>query len=249
VTRNRTLQAVEDPVVLLHGFAATARHWDRVVAAMAPGRCEVLALQVSDATPLDPEGVVALVAARAPERFVLAGYSMGGRLALRAALELGARVSRLVLISASAGIEDAAARAARRAADEALAAEIERGSIDDFVERWRAVALFAADPDWVAEEVAEDERRCTPAQLAASLRGLGPGAIAPMWDRLGELAMPVAVLAGERDARYVEEGRRLAAAIADATLEVVAGAGHRLALEAPAAVAAAIRRGPGRAAP
>jgi pimeloyl-ACP methyl ester carboxylesterase len=79
-----------------------------------------------------------------------------------------------------------------------------------------------------------------PAELAATLRGLGPAAMAPMWDRLGELAMPVAVLAGERDARYVEVGRRLAASIPDATLEIVAGAGHRLALEAPAVVARAL---------
>jgi pimeloyl-ACP methyl ester carboxylesterase len=92
----------------------------------------------------------------------------------------------------------------------------------------------------VADEVAADERRLTPAALAASLRGLGPGAMAPMWDRLGELAMPVSVLAGARDTRYVEQGRRLVAAIRDATLEIVAGAGHRLALEAPAAAARAL---------
>ncbi len=64
--------------------------------------------------------------------------------------------------------------------------------------------------------------------------------MSPMWDRLSDLRMPVAILAGARDARYVEEGRRLVAAIPDATLQVVAGAGHRLALEAPETVAAAL---------
>jgi 2-succinyl-6-hydroxy-2,4-cyclohexadiene-1-carboxylate synthase len=226
-------------VVLLHGFAGTARHWDRV-AALAPGRCEPLALSLADADPVTADGVAALVSARAPARFVLAGYSMGGRVALAAALALGERVSRLVLVSASAGIEDDAARARRRAADEALAAEIERRGVEWFVVRWRGVPLFAGDPAWVVEEVARDERRLTPAALAASLRGLGPGAMAPMWERLGELPMPVAVLAGERDTRYVAEGRRLASMIREATLEVVARAGHRLALEAPAAVARAL---------
>ena len=90
------------------------------------------------------------------------------------------------------------------------------------------------------EAIAEDERRCTPAVLAASLRGLGPGAMAPMWDRLAGLAMPVAILAGERDEAYVAAGRRMAASIPDASLSVVPGAGHRLALEAPAAVVAAL---------
>jgi pimeloyl-ACP methyl ester carboxylesterase len=64
--------------------------------------------------------------------------------------------------------------------------------------------------------------------------------MAPMWDRLAELAMPVAILAGARDERYVAAGRRMAAAIAGASFEVVAGAGHRLALEAPDAVARAL---------
>jgi 2-succinyl-6-hydroxy-2,4-cyclohexadiene-1-carboxylate synthase len=228
------------PVVLLHGFAGTARHWDRVVAAMPPGRFVPLALELADAHPTAPDGVARLVASRAPDRFVLAGYSMGGRVALHVALALGERVSRLVLVSAGAGIEDPAARAQRRAADEALAREIERDGVERFVERWRAVPLFAGDPAWLAADVAVDERRCSASTLAASLRGLGPGAMTPMWRRLDELGMPVAVLAGARDQRYVAEGRRLADAIRDATLEVVPGAGHRVALEAPAAVVGAL---------
>jgi pimeloyl-ACP methyl ester carboxylesterase len=64
--------------------------------------------------------------------------------------------------------------------------------------------------------------------------------MAPLWDRLGELHMPAVVLAGERDAKFVALGRRLAAALPCATLTIVPAAGHALALEAPAAVAAAI---------
>ncbi|MGH2850591.1 MAG: alpha/beta fold hydrolase, partial [Solirubrobacteraceae bacterium] len=172
--------------------------------------------------------------------FTLVGYSMGGRLALHAALALGARIGRLVLVSASAGIDDRAARERRRAADEQLAGEIETHDIDWFVERWRGVPLFAGDPDWVHEEVAVDERRCAPAALAASLRAFGPGSMTPMWDRLGELTLPVAILAGERDGAYVAAGQRLLRALPDATLTIVPGAGHRLALEAPEEVAAAI---------
>ena len=227
-------------LILLHGFAGTARHWDRVIAALPPGRFEPLALELADARPLSADGVADLVAARGGERFVMAGYSMGGRLALHAALALPERVARLVLLSTSAGIEDPDERAARAAADGALAAAIERSSIEDFIERWASVALFAGDPGWLREEVAEDERRCTPVALAATLRGLGVAAMAPMWERLGELEMPVALLAGERDERYVALGRRLADAITGARLTVVPGAGHRLALEAPVAVAGAL---------
>jgi len=234
---------VATPVVFLHGFAGTPHHWDRVLASLAPGRFEPIALDIGAAEPLTPDGVAALVAARTPERFILAGYSMGGRLALHTALTFADRVAQLVLVSTSAGIDDRAARAARRAADDTLAASIEQGSIESFIERWRALSLFAGDPDWVQEEVALEERRCTPSLLAQSLRTLGPGAMEPMWGRLGELSMPAAILAGERDSSYVAAGRRLAAAIADATLTVAPRVGHRLALEAPVAIAEALGRG------
>jgi 2-succinyl-6-hydroxy-2,4-cyclohexadiene-1-carboxylate synthase len=231
---------VPTPVVFIHGFAGSARHWDRVIAKLPAGAFTPIALNVSEAEPLTPEGVTSLVSASTPGRFVLVGYSMGGRLALHTALAIPERVARLVLLSASAGIADDLERAARAAADEALASEIERAPIAQFIERWRSVPLFADDPDWLADEVAMDQSRCTPAQLAASLRGLGPGAMAPMWTSLGELRMPVAVLAGADDRAYVESGRRLAAEIPNATFSALAGAGHRLALQAPEAVARAI---------
>ncbi len=228
------------PVVLLHGFAATARHWDRVIAALPDGRFTPLALNLGEADPATPEGVGGLVAASTPERFILVGYSMGGRLALHTALQIPDRISGLILISTSAGIEDPSERAARKAADDALATEIEQGSISSFVLRWRALGLFAHDPDWVAEEVAADERRCSPAVLAAMLRGLGPGAMAPMWHRLAELAMPVAILTGELDVVYEPLGRRIAASTKNSTFRSVPGVGHRVGLQAPGEVARAL---------
>ena len=227
-------------VVLLHGFAATPRQWDRTIAELDPGAFTPVALDITGAVPLTPDGVSDLVSATADEQFVLGGYSMGARLALHTALAIPARISRLVLLSASAGIEDDVERAARRAADESLAAAIEQEPIESFVKRWRAVALFARDPDWVHEEVAADERRCDPVQLAGCLRGLGAGAMTPMWERLGELRMPVEVLAGADDPAYVAAGARLAQAIPDARLRTEAGVGHRLPLQAPRAVARAL---------
>lgn len=231
---------MSEPLVLIHGFAATARHWDRVLAALPPNRFEPLALELADADPLTPDGVANLVATRAPNHFTLIGYSMGARLALHTALTIPKEVDRLVLISASAGIDDPHERRARHTADRALADEIEQSSIESFMARWSEVPLFAGDPEWVRREVEQDERRCAPAVLAACLRNLGSGSMEPMWDRLGELSMPAAVLAGERDPRYVAAGRRLAAALPQASFTAVPGAGHRLALEAPEAVAAAL---------
>jgi 2-succinyl-6-hydroxy-2,4-cyclohexadiene-1-carboxylate synthase len=231
---------------MLHGFGGTARHWDRVAALLDRERYSPLALELADARPLSLAGALDLVAGVHAERFILCGYSMGGRIALHVAAAMPERVSRLVLVSTSAGIEDDAERAARRRADEALADELEGGTIDDFVARGRATPLVADDPAWVQEAVATDTRRLTAKQIAAMLRVFSAGTLEPLWGSLDRVPPPVAVLAGERDHAYCEIGQRLAATVRDGRFEVVAGAGHRLALEAPAAVVAAL--GPSRVA-
>ena len=48
--------------------------------------------------------------------------------------------------------------------------------------------------------------------------------------------MPVTLIAGERDAKFRAIAERMAAALPDATLHVVAGAGHAVQLEQPEAV-------------
>src|SRR4051812_37634709 len=208
-----------ESVVLLHGFAGTRHAWDLVADRLDPERYRPVALdlrghgEARDARPITFDDVVADVAAQAPERFVLCGYSMGGRVALHVALAHPERVSRLVLVAATAGIRDPGERGARKAADEALAAEIERGTIEEFAARWTAQPLFARTPPQAAAFWRTDLLRNEPRALAAALRGLGAGVMTPLWDRLGELTMPATVLAGERDARFATAGRHLAAAL------------------------------------
>jgi 2-succinyl-6-hydroxy-2,4-cyclohexadiene-1-carboxylate synthase len=235
-------------VVLLHGFAGTGRAWDPVVERLDAERYTALAPDLRghggarDARPIGFDAVVADVLAAAPPRFALCGYSMGGRIALRAALAAPERVEHLVLAATTAGIDDDAERAARREADERLAAFTEAATIERFADRWAAQPLFAATPPEAAHIWREDLLRNDPRALAAVLRGLGAGAMTPLWDRLPELAMPATVLAGERDGKYVAIAERLVEGLPDAELVVVEGAGHGLPREAPEAIVAAIER-------
>jgi len=236
---------VREPAILLHGFTHTARSWDRVRRCLGT-RGEVIVPDLrghGGAGAVRPVGfaeVVDDVVAQAPPRFTLCGYSMGGRLALQTALAHPGRVARLVLVSTTAGIEDAGERRARRAADERLADQLEREGLEAFAERWAAQPLFAGQPADVATESRTDRLRNDAAGLAAALRGLGTGAMAPLWDRLPELTMPTTVLAGERDAKFLSIARRLAATLPCAELRAVPGAGHALHLEAPGVIAAAL---------
>jgi pimeloyl-ACP methyl ester carboxylesterase len=100
----------------------------------------------------------------------------------------------------------------------------------------------------VDELARADQRRNDPRALAAALRGLGAGAMEPLWGRLGELAMPVAAIAGERDSRYVELARRMVGLIAVAELQILPG-GHVVLHESPAQLADALATGPRDGAP
>ncbi len=233
-------------VVLLHGFTHTGASWDPVVAELGE-RYRALAPDIrghgsaGQSQPVSLEAVVADVEALTPERFVLCGYSMGGRIALHVALALPERVSALVLVGASPGLADPAAREKRRRDDERLATELEGMTIAAFAERWARTPVLAGAPAAVAERAQADRLRSTPEGLARALRGLGTGALPSLWDRLPELTLPVTLLVGERDAKFRAIAQEMASALPSRSVIAVPGAGHAVHLERPGAVAHALR--------
>lgn len=239
--------AVEAPrrVVLAHGFTQTARSWEtfeRLLRSRLPGS-ETLPLDLpghGDAPPPPDADLWAsaerLVAEGGPATYV--GYSMGGRVSLHAALAHPDAVQRLVLVGATAGIEDPGERLARREADERLADHIESVGVPAFIDEWLTNPLFAGLDE--ATAMRADRLRNTAAGLAASLRATGTGTQTPLWGRLHEITCPVLLLVGERDAKFTELGRRLAESMADAELVVVPDAGHSVHLEQPNATVDAI---------
>lgn len=238
-----------ETLVLLHGFGGTRRAWDRVIAQLDSQRYRALALDLPghgqaahDAVPITFERCSEAVLAASPQRFALSGYSMGGRIALHVALAAPERVSRLILVATSPGIEDEAERAQRRMADRRLADELERAPFEQFIEKWRAQPLFSQDPAEVDALAREEQRRNDPNALAAVLRGVGTGEMRSLWSRLPDLAMPVTIVVGERDAKFRAFGEEMLALHPQAELLMISG-GHNLALENPVGVAAAIGNG------
>jgi 2-succinyl-6-hydroxy-2,4-cyclohexadiene-1-carboxylate synthase len=238
-------------LVMAHGFTQTGRVWGsmyddlaedhEVVLVDMPGHADSSAVTADLA-----EGANLLAAAGGPAAYL--GYSMGARFCLHLALARPALVDHLVLISGTAGIDDPAERRARRQADEALADQLDpptgtktATSVEAFVRRWLEGPLFAGiSPE--TNGLAERLRNTGPG-LASSLRLAGTGTQQPLWDRLEELVMPVLIITGQHDEKFTALGQRLAAAIGEnATVVVVAGAGHAPHLQRPAAVAGVVRR-------
>ena len=169
----------------------------------------------------------------------LAGYSMGGRLALHVAATMPERIASLLTIGAHAGLDDEA-REGRRRGDEALAARIEKDGLEAFVNHWSSLPLFAGlerrGPGFVAQARAERMTNHV-AGLACSLRGMGAGVMQPLWQQLPEMTIPCTFVAGQLDHGYVASARRLAATVPQSRVEVVLHAGHSVHQERPDAFA------------
>ena len=216
-------------LVLVPGFTQTASSWDAVIDALHPS-IDVRVVEVPVQNSF--ERTAAAIAEEGGEA-AYCGYSMGGRLSLRLALDHPGVVQHLVVVSATPGIEDKGARRLRLESDEALAAYAEAEGVSTFLSHWMSQPMFAGVP--VDAPGLADRRSLTPAYLAHCLRVLGTATMEPMWSRLHELAMPVTVVTGADDQKFTEIGERM-----PGEHVVVADCGHAVPLEAPDALAAVL---------
>lgn len=234
------------PLILLHGFTQTRRSWDPFLDALdtieqVPRpiiRIDLPGHGGSAHIAADIETTADLVA-EVSGPGALCGYSMGGRIALHVALRHSDRVLRLVTIGATAGIIDPEERHRRRSADEDLANTIERVGTAAFLDDWLAQPMFAGLESTPAD--LEERRTNTASGLASSLRLAGTGTQQPQWTSLGNLSMPVLLLAGDQDIKFADLADQMASCIgSNASSRRIVGAGHSAHLEQPSAVAEAV---------
>lgn len=220
-------------VVTIPGFSLSGSSWDPV-SAMLPQEWDIVGLDVPDEGDMRA-AVEALTTAGGSG--VYAGYSMGGRLALMAAVEHPDVVRGLVVVSATPGIADDGARAERRRTDRELADWIESHSTEAFLQRWLDMKMFASLP----RDEAGRHRLDDPAVIAGQLRRLGQGLQESLWHRIAEIEVPVRLVVGGDDVGYASIAREAAGLIGEqAKVVVVPDAGHALLLEAPEQVAAVV---------
>ncbi|MDO9021771.1 MAG: alpha/beta fold hydrolase [Deltaproteobacteria bacterium] len=173
-------------------------------------------------------------------RRVLVGYSLGARLALSLALRHPGDLRAVVLVGGTPGIEDPAERAQRAAADDALAASIARDGLEAFVERWEALPLFATQREMAPERRAAQRAWRTAHEaggIAWALSTLSTGRMPPLWEALATAPFAVHAVTGERDEKFTRIAEEMVRRGGGRVVHHrVAGAGHNVALEDPAAV-------------
>ncbi len=175
--------------------------------------------------------------AEAGEGALVVGYSLGGRLALRAVLREPARYAGLVTIGATAGIDEPATRSARAEADDRLASWMETAPIESIVGVWERQPLFADQSEALIEAQRPGRLAQDPRELAAILRTAGQGVLEPVWHQLLTLELPVLAVAGARDEGYSAAARRIADTAPRGRAAIVEHAGHAPQLQRPDEVA------------
>lgn len=217
------------PLLLLSGTLCDARAFGPVAAGSGH---PLVPVDLTAHSSVD-EAVDAILAS-APRRFIVAGFSLGGIVALALARRAPGRVAAMILAATNCAAVPAANHAARRAA---VAGRDPAGIVADL---WPAYVCPARRDDAALRELIEDMARACPPRTAERQTEL---ALSRDDSRphLPRLAMPALVIAGTQDAvTPLDLQRELATGLAAATFVPIDEAGHFVLLEQPARAAAAV---------
>jgi len=215
------------PLLLSHGFSASAAMWSANVEALAKTR-RVIAWDLrgharSDA-PDDPAqyshelaigDMAAVLDAAGVERAVLCGMSLGGYLSLAFRLRFPARVRALILVDTGPGYRRDSERDAWNAHCERTAAELDA----------RGAAALRDSP-----EVAEHPDI---GGVARAARGIMAQRDASVIESLEAIDVPTLVIVGSEDEPFLRAADYMAARIPGAQKFVVEGAGHAANVDRP----------------
>ncbi|WP_080875086.1 2-succinyl-6-hydroxy-2,4-cyclohexadiene-1-carboxylate synthase [Oceanobacillus timonensis] len=230
-----------EPILFLHGFTGTRETWREVSSCFHNYQCILVDLPGHGETgsPITSmKDCCSLLAALVDQLGIsqthVVGYSMGGRTALSFAMYYPEYIASLVLESASPGLGEESARQERKEKDEQLARRILEKGVEEFVNNWQELPLFATQkqlPDKAQRKIRKERLSQNAEGLAMSLHTMGTGAQACWWDDLSQLPHPTLLIAGEEDEKFVAMNQKMQAAIPQATFLICPDAGHAVHVE------------------
>ncbi|MGN7479658.1 2-succinyl-6-hydroxy-2,4-cyclohexadiene-1-carboxylate synthase [Solibacillus silvestris] len=244
-------------IVLLHGFTGSTKTWHKV-AALLPKTVRCVAVDLighgKTAAPLTEAhysmafqiGLLnELFHALHIEKFTLLGYSMGGRVALSYAIQFPSEITHLLLESASPGLSGEQQRNMRKQTDDALAENLMVHGIESFVDKWENIPLFASQkllPKHIQQEIREERIQQRAVGLANSLLGMGTGVMPALWGKpLAALPMPVTLITGALDEKFVRLNDEMQKQIAKVHHITIPEVGHAIHVENPTKFATIVK--------
>lgn len=248
VSYSITNREASETIIFLHGFTGSTKTWVPIIEQLPDSvRCITVDLMGHGKTdsPSDANRYIMyeqvmdlheLFLFLNVTNFTLVGYSMGGRIALAYALAFPKHVKRLVLESASPGLQSEADRLARITADEKLAKKMEIEGLSSFIDFWQDIPLFHSQKklgEIKLHSIREERMQQAVLGLANSLKGMGTGRQPSYWSRLNELKITVIIITGELDEKFTIIAKQMTELIRYSQHLEVSGAGHAIHVENP----------------
>jgi 2-succinyl-6-hydroxy-2,4-cyclohexadiene-1-carboxylate synthase len=230
-------------LVFLHGFLGSLEDWNFAAAHFAskyyclrvdlPGHGQSrLAEPAQYSMPNTARLLIELLDQLKISRAHLLGYSMGGRLALYLAIHHPDRFLKVILESASPGLEDPQEQKQRQEQDERLAQALEKKDLEQFLQEWYSLPLFQnLSSHHSFTQMFQRRLQNDPLELTKSLRLMGTGNQPSLWSRLPEIKLPLLMLAGERDQKFCEMASKMRQRNPQFQISVIEGCGHTIHFE------------------
>jgi len=234
------------PVVFLHGFTGCAEDWlfifDRLPNNFYPVAIDLIGHGATDSpansfyytTSSIIYQLEAIITKLNLNRFVVVGYSMGGRAALSYSLRSHEKIIGAILESTTAGIENFELKKERVQFDLMLAEKIKIEGIESFINYWMDTPLFRSLKNISNQDSIKNKKlENNVTGLTNSLYGFSTGLMPSYWDRLKLFEFPVLIISGNNDAKYTCISKNLTMLIKKAKHVLVEDAGHNVHLEKP----------------
>ena len=233
-------------LLLLHGFMGSSNDFQDVMKLLSEqycclavdlpghGKTKILGGQECYSMENTAQALINLLENLKVNKCFLFGYSMGGRLALYLALKFPQYFTKVILESASPGLKTAAARLARIKHDSELATEIENNCFGDFLNKWYQQPIFSSikiDPKF--NTLLERRLQNNPIEVAKSLRYMSIGCQPCLWQHLVNNQLPLLLLVGEFDQKFIEINQEIANCCPVAYLEIIKNSSHNVHFEEP----------------
>lgn len=189
------------------------------------------------------EGLIQFLNALNIDQCILAGYSMGGRLALYTALHFPQYFQKVILESASPGLKTQEERDIRIHNDLRLAEQLETEDFLEFLNRWYSQSLFLSIKRHTNFAMMLERRlQNNPLDLSKSLRNLSTGIQPSLWKKLQGYSIPSLLLVGDLDKKFVDINTEMCRLCKFAQLEIVKNCGHNIHFENVGLFAQILRR-------
>ncbi|MDB9509628.1 2-succinyl-6-hydroxy-2,4-cyclohexadiene-1-carboxylate synthase [Kamptonema animale CS-326] len=231
-------------ILFLHGFMGNSQDFDAAISLLSQnfyclafdlpghGKTRVIGGEDCYTIPQTAQALITLLDELEIDKCLLFGYSMGGRLALYMSLYFSSRFDKVILESASPGLRHKSEREQRLQADLHLAQKLKTSDFKDFLLNWYNQPLFKSlkdRPDF--EQLIERKLDNNPIELAKSLRNMGIGNQPSLWEELENNQIPMLLLTGEYDDKFIAINTEMASLCPKAKLEVIPKTGHNIHLE------------------